>query len=116
MRKELENVVVADVFKYSPIIDISADVYVYTNPLHGDSGVENMDISLEDVEVEVVKRIESNPLYRKIIAARIREYADAIERGEIKGYISDYDGYPVSNHTRIEQISWRDVYNKNREE
>lgn len=74
MIEGLENVIEADVFRYSPIIDIpDVDLYVYTNPLHGDSGVENMDIFLEDVEEEVVKKIESNPLYRKIIATRIRE-------------------------------------------
>lgn len=113
MIEGLENVIEADVFRYSPIIDIpDVDLYVYTNPLHGDSGIENMDIFLEDVEEEVVKKIESNPLYRKIIATRIREYADAIERGEIKGYISDYDGYPVPCTTRIELMDWKTIANK----
>ena len=34
-----------DVFKYHPVIDIpNLDLYIHTNPMHGDSGIENMDI------------------------------------------------------------------------
>ena len=99
-----------DVFTYCPIIDISnLKLYIHTNPIHGDSGIENMDISLDDVERKVCQIIESIPLYRKIIATRIREYADAIERGEMKGYISDYDGYPAPLHAKIEQIDWKQI-------
>jgi hypothetical protein len=99
-----------DVFKYCPIIDIpNLELYVYTNPIHGDSGIENIDISLDDAERKVCQIVENNPLYRKIIAIRIREYADAIERGEMRGYISDYDGYPAPLHAKIEQIDWNQI-------
>lgn len=99
-----------DVFTYCPIIDIpNLGLYVYTNPIHGDSGIENIDISLDDAERKVCQIVENNPLYRKIIAIRIREYADAIERGEMRGYISDYDGYPEPLHTKIEQIDWSQI-------
>lgn len=99
-----------DVFKYCPIIDIpNLELYIYTNPVHDDSEIENMDISLVDAEEKVCQIVENSPFYRKIIATRIREYADAIERGEMKGYISDYDGYPVPLHTKIEQIDWNQI-------
>lgn len=99
-----------DVFIYSPIIDIpNIDLYIYTNPIHGDSGIENMDISLTDAEEKVCQIVENSPFYRKIIARRIREYANAVERGEIRGCISDYDGYPAPLHTKIEQIDWNQI-------
>ena len=99
-----------DVFTYCPIIDIpNLKLYIYTNPISGDSGIENMDISLDDAERKICQIVENNPLYRKIIAIRIREYADAIERGEMRGYISDYDGYPAPLHTKIEQIDWSQI-------
>lgn len=99
-----------DVFTYCPIIDIpNLKLYIHTNPINGDSGFENMDISLVGAERKVCQIVENNPLYRKIIATRIREYADAIERGEMRGYISDYDGYPVSLDTKIEQIDWNQI-------
>ena len=99
-----------DVFKYHPVIDIpNLDLYIHTNPVHGDSGIENMDISLEDAERKVCQLVESSPFYRNIIAARIREYANAIERGEMEGYISDIDGYLVPLDTKIEQIDWNQI-------
>ena len=102
-----------DVFTYCPIIDIpNLKVYIHTNPIHGDSGIENMDISLDDAERKVCQIVENSPFYRKIIATRIREYADAIERGEMRGYISDYDEYPVQLHTKIEQIDWKQIKRK----
>ena len=99
-----------DVFTYCPIIDIpNLKLNICTNPIHGDSGIENMDISLDDAERKVCQIVEHSPLYRKIIATRIREYADAIERGEMRGYISDYDGYPAPLHAKIEQIDWNQI-------
>lgn len=99
-----------DVFIYSPIIDIpNLELCIYTNPIHGDSGIENMDISFDDAERKVCQIVENSPFYRKIIATRIREYADAIERGEMRGYISDYDGYPAPLHAKIEQIDWSQI-------
>lgn len=99
-----------DVFIYSPIIDIpNLELYIYTNPIHGDNGIENMDISLDDAERKVCQIVENSPFYRKIIATRIRKYADAIERGEMRGYISDYDGYPAPLNARIEQIDWNQI-------
>jgi hypothetical protein len=71
-----------------------------------------MDISLADAERKVCQIVEISPFYRKIIATRIREYADAIERGEMRGYISDYDEYPVQLHTKIEQIDWNQIKRK----
>ena len=35
--------------------------------------------------------------------------ADAIERGGMRGYISDIDGYPASLDTKIEQIDWNQI-------
>lgn len=99
-----------DVFVYRPIIDIpNLDLYIHTNPIHGNSETENMDISLVDAEGKVCQIVENSPLYRKIIATRIREYANTVERGEMRGYISDYDGYPVPLHTKIEQIDWKQI-------
>ena len=99
-----------DVFTYCPIIDIpNLKLYIYTNPITGDSGIENMDISLSDAERKVCQIVENSPLYRKIIATRIREYANAIERGEMRGFISDYDGYPAPLHAMIEQIDWNQI-------
>ena len=104
------NKIDTDVFQYCPIIDIpNLDLYIHTNPIHGDSGIENIDISLEDAERKVCQLVESSPFYRKIIATRIRKYADAIERGELKGYISDYDGYPAPANAKIEQIDWNQI-------
>lgn len=77
--------------------------------MHGDSGIENMDISYEDAEIKVCQIVENSPFYRNIIAARIREYANAIERGEIRGYICDIDGYPAPLDTKIEQIDWSQI-------
>ena len=34
-----------DVFVYHPVINMNLDLFIYTNPMHGDSGIENMDIS-----------------------------------------------------------------------
>ena len=99
-----------NVFTYHPIIDIpNLNLHIYTNPIHGDSGIENMDISLEDAEIKVCQIVENSPFYRNIIAAHIREYANAIERGEMRGYICDYDGYPVPLDTKIEQIDWSQI-------
>ena len=99
-----------DVFTYCPIIDIpNLELYIHTNPIHGDSGIENMDISLDDAERKVCQIVENSPFYRKIIATRIRKYADAIERGEMRGYISDYDGYPAPFNAKIEQIDWKQI-------
>ena len=99
-----------DVFVYHPVIDIpNLDLYIHTNPMYGDSGIENMDISLEDAERKVCQIVENSPFYRNIITARIREYANAIERGEMRGYISDIDRYPVSLDTKIEQIDWNQI-------
>ena len=99
-----------DVWIYHPIIDIpNLNLHIYTNPMHGDSGIENMDISLEDAERKVCQIVENSPFYRNIIAAHIREYANAIERGEMEGYISDIDGYPVPLDTKIEQIDWNQI-------
>ena len=104
-----------NVFTYHPIIDIpNFNLYIYTNPMHGDSGIENMDISLEDAERKVCQIVKNNPFYRNIIAAHIREYANAIERGEMEGYISDIDGYPVSLDTKIEQIDWSQIKKERR--
>lgn len=104
------NKIDTDVFQYRPIIDIpNLDLYIHTNPIHGNSGIENMDISLDDAERKVCQLVESSPFYRKIIATRIRKYADVIERGEMRGYICDYDGYPVSLDTKIEQIDWNQI-------
>ena len=99
-----------DVFTYYPIIDIpNLELYIHTNPIHGDSGIENMDISFDDAERKVCQIVENSPFYRKISARRIREYADAIERGEMRGYISDYDGYPAPLHAKIERIDWSQI-------
>ena len=99
-----------DVFVYHPVIDIpNLNLHIYTNPMHGDSGIENMDISYEDAERKVCQIVENSPFYRNIIAARIREYADAIERGGMRGYISDIDGYPASLDAKIEQIDWSQI-------
>lgn len=99
-----------NVFTYRPIIDIpNLDLYIHTNPMHGDSGIENMDISLEDAEIKVCQIVENSPFYRSIIAARIREYADAIERGEMRGFICDLDGYPAPIGAKIEQIDWSQI-------
>jgi len=96
-----------DVFTFSPIIDIdNLDLVIYTNPMHGESGIENMEIDLDDAERHVCKYIKETHAFRKIIADRIREYANAIEAGDIKGYISDYDGYPVSDTVKVESIDW----------
>ena len=98
-----------DVFVYHPVIDMNLDLFIYTNPMHGDSGIENMDISYEDAERKVCQIVENSPFYRNIIAAHIREYADAIERGEMRGYISDIDGYPAPLDAKIEQIDWSQI-------
>ena len=98
-----------DVFVYHPVIHMNLDLFIYTNPMHGDSGIENMDISYEDAETKVCQIVENSPFYRNIIAARIREYADAIERGGMRGYISDIDGYPASLDAKIEQIDWNQI-------
>ena len=53
-----------DVFVYHPVINMNLDLFIYTNPMHGDSGIENMDISYEDAEIKVCQIVENSPLSR----------------------------------------------------
>ena len=100
-------------FTYRTGMAFDVELNIHTTPL--DRIVARHTIDLDDAEEYIVNMVQHSPVYRKIIADRLRELADEVENTPfpscvLNGYITDYDGYDIDDEIYdIHEIDWSEA-------
>ena len=95
-------------FRYRTSIGLEIEEIFRTTYFDGMDFWREGDLTLDDAERHVVSIIENDKEFKTIIANQLHELANAIETGEkkLRGYICDYDSYPVYSLNGVIKIDW----------
>lgn len=102
------NEIEVSTFRYRTCIGLDIEEIFRTTYFDGMDFWREGDLTLDDAERHVVSIIENDKEFRTIIANQLHELANAIETGEekLRGYICDYDSYPVYDLNGVIKIDW----------